>query len=221
MLQLDKVIPDLPSLMQGIPLTLWITFAAFLVGSVIAALLALARLSAVTLANNLARGWTNFFLMTPPLIHIVWVYYVLPTITGIRLSDIAAVIFALSASTSAQMAEVLRGGIAAVPRGQGEASQVLGLGPIQKYRYVILPQAVRIFMAPTCNTFASLMKDSSLAAVIAVPELMNRGQALSAENFRPLEVLTFVAIIYFFLIYPFVLLARALENYSNVAFQTT
>jgi polar amino acid transport system permease protein len=221
MLHLDKVIQDVPSLLLGIPLTLWITLAAFLLGSAVAVPLALARLSPASPINGLARAWTNFFLMTPPLVHVVWVYYVLPTLTGIRLSDVAAVILALASSTSAQMAEVFRGGIAAVPRGQTEASRVLGLGPVQRYLYVVIPQALRFFMAPSCNAFASLMKDSSLAAVIAVPELMNRGQVLSAENFRPLEVLTFVAIIYFVLIYPFVLVGGALERYSKAAFHTT
>ncbi len=129
-------------------------------------------------------------------------------------------IVALAANTSAQMAEIFRAGIQSIPRGQSEAATVLGLSPWQKLWYVVLPQAVRLIMAPSANTLVSLLKDSSLAAIIAVPELMNRGQLLSTDTFRPLEVLTLVAILYFILTYPFALAAAALERRSREAFRT-
>jgi polar amino acid transport system permease protein len=96
---------------------------------------------------------------------------------------------------------------------------VLGLNAWQRLFDVVLPQAVRLIMAPTANATVSLLKDSSLAALIAVPELMNRGQILSTQNFRPLEVLTLVAVLYFVLTWPLALLAGALERRSRVAFR--
>ena len=97
---------------------------------------------------------------------------------------------------------------------------MLGLSPWARLRYVILPQAVRLIMAPSVNAFVSLLKESSLAALIAVPELMNRGLTLSTDNFRPIEVLTTVAILYFVLTYPFALAGVALERRSKAGFRT-
>jgi polar amino acid transport system permease protein len=127
---------------------------------------------------------------------------------------------ALAAGTSAQMAEIFRGGILAVPRGQWDASQVLGLKPWQRLWWVVLPQTLRLILAPACNALVSLLKQSSLAAVIALPEVMNRGWILAAQTFRPIEVLTMVALIYFVLTWPLVVLAAALEKRSAFAFRT-
>jgi polar amino acid transport system permease protein len=107
-----------------------------------------------------------------------------------------------------------------VPRGQSDAARVLGLSSWQRLWWVVLPQTLRLILAPSCNALVSLLKQSSLAAVIAVPEVMNRGWILSSETFRPIEVLTLVALIYFVLTWPLVLLAAALERQSSLAFRT-
>jgi polar amino acid transport system permease protein len=83
----------------------------------------------------------------------------------------------------------------------------------------VLPQTLRVILAPTCNALVGLLKQSSLAAVIAVPEIMNRGMILASQTFRPIEVLTLVALIYFGLTWPLVLLAGALERRSSLAFR--
>jgi len=117
------------------------------------------------------------------------------------------------------MSEIFRGGILAVPRGQWDASQVLGLAWSQRLWWVVLPQTLRLILAPGCNALVGLLKQSSLAAVIAVPEIMNRGMILASETFRPIEVLTLVAFIYFGLTWPLVLLAGTLERRSGMAFR--
>jgi polar amino acid transport system permease protein len=152
--------------------------------------------------------------------HVVWVYYALPVVADIRISAFTAIAGALACSTSAQMAEIFRAGLLSVPRGQSDAARVLGLSPWQRLRWVVLPQTLRLILAPSCNTLVSLLKQSSLAAVIAVPEIMNRGWILASETFRPIEVLTLVALIYFVLTWPLVLLAAALERRSGLAFRT-
>jgi polar amino acid transport system permease protein len=213
------VLPDLPFLLLGIPLTLAITLGAFLLGTISALPMAVIRIARMPLIAPVVVVWIEFFRTTPPLIHIFWAYYVLPVMFGLRLSALTVVILALAANTSAQMAEIFRAGIQAVPKGQREAGTVLGLNAWQRLWDIVLPQAVRFIMAPSANAAVSLLKDSSLAALIAVPELMNRGQILSTQNFRPLEVLTLVAILYFVLTYPLALLAGALERRSRVAFR--
>jgi len=218
--QLETVIPDIPFLLVGVPLTLGLTLGAFLLGTVVALPMAIIRIAQPPVLSQATTVWIEFFRTTPPLIHIFWPYYVFPVVFNLHLSAVTVVILALAANTSAQMAEIFRAGLQSIPRGQREAAAVLGLSPWHRLWDVILPQAVRLIMAPSANTVVSLLKDSSLAAIIAVPELMNRGQLLSTESFRPLEVLTLVAVIYFVLTYPLALAAAALERRSRTAFQT-
>lgn len=219
MLRFDTVIGDLPTLLLGIPLTLAITIAAFAIGTILALPIALARISKLPGVNQAVLAWIEFFRTTPPLMHIVWAYYALPTVAGISLDPFTVVAGALACSTSAQMAEVLRGGILAVPRGQWDAGKVLGLSSPQRLWWVVLPQTLRLILAPSCNVLVSLLKQSSLGAVIALPEIMNRGWILGSQNFRPIEILTMVALIYFALTWPLVLLAAALERRTSLAFR--
>jgi polar amino acid transport system permease protein len=219
-LRLDTVIGDLPRLLLGVPLTLGITTVAFAAGTVAALPIALARLTGVPVLGALAVAWLEFFRTTPPLMHIFWAYYALPVIAEVRLSAFTVIAGALACSTSAQMAEIFRAGLLAVPRGQSDAARVLGLSAWQRLWWVVLPQTLRLILAPSCNALVSLLKQSSLAAVIAVPEIMNRGWILSSETFRPIEVLTLVALIYFVLTWPLVLLAATLERRSSLAFRT-
>ncbi|MEO8305491.1 MAG: amino acid ABC transporter permease [Betaproteobacteria bacterium] len=220
MFRFDAVIGDLPTLLLGIPLTLGLTAAAFAVGTLAALPIALARLRRIPIVSAVALAWIEFFRTTPPLVHIVWAYYALPVIAGIRLDAFSVVAGALACSTSAQMAETFRGGILAVPRGQWDAGQMLGLSALQRLWCIVLPQTLRLILAPSCNTLVSLLKQSSLAAVIALPEIMNRGWILASQNFRPIEVLTLVALIYFVLTWPLVLVAAALERRSSLAFRS-
>lgn len=216
--RVDLVIGDLPYLLLGVPLTLGITVLAYGAGTVLALPIAVVRIARVPVLNPIVVAWVEFFRTTPPLVHIVWGYYVLPLLVGWKLSAFTVVSGALAASTSAIMGEIFRGGIQSISKGQWAAARVLGLSSSQALWWVILPQTLRVILPPSCNTLVSLLKQSSLAAIIAVPEIMNRGQILAADNFRPLEVLTLVAILYFVLTYPLVLLVAALEKRSRVGF---
>jgi polar amino acid transport system permease protein len=219
MLRFDTVIGDLPLLLLGIPLTLGITAVAFVAGTVAALPIAVARIVSPGSFGLIAKGWVEFFRTTPPLMHVAWTYYALPVIADIRLDAFTVVAGSLACSTSAVMSEIFRGGILAVPRGQWDASHVLGLAWRQRLWWVVLPQTLRLILAPTCNALVGLLKQSSLAAVIAVPEIMNRGMILASQTFRPIEVLTLVALIYFALTWPLALLAGALERRSSLAFR--
>ena len=220
MLRFDTIIGDIPYLLLGIPLTLAITAVAFVVGVVIALPIAIARAAAVPVVSPIVRLLVDFFRTTPPLMHIVWAYYALPVVANIKLDAFTVVAGALACSAAAQMSEIFRGAIVAVPRGQWDAGQVIGLSYAQRLWWVILPQSLRLIYAPAANALVSLLKQSSLAAVIALPEIMNRGWLLAAQNFRPIEVLTTVALIYFVLTWPLALLAAYLERRSGLAFRS-
>lgn len=219
MLRFDTIIGDIPYLLLGIPLTLALTAVAFAAGIVLGLPIAILRNARVPVLGLAARLIVDFFRTTPPLMHIVWAYYALPVLADIKLEAFTVVAGALACSSGAQMSEIFRGAITAVPRGQWDAGQVIGLSYVQRLWWVILPQSLRLVYAPTCNALVSLLKQSSLAAVIALPEVMNRGWLLAAQNFRPIEVLTTIALIYFVLTWPLVLLASHLERRSSLAFQ--
>ena len=133
MFQFESVLPDTWFLLVGVPLTLGITFASFLAGTVVSLPMAVIRLARTPVINQLTFAWIEFFRTTPPLVHVIWAYYVFPIIFDMRLSAVTVVVAALAANTSAQMAEIFRAGIQSIPKGQGEAATVLGLSPWQRF----------------------------------------------------------------------------------------
>ena len=116
---------------------------------------------------------------TPILVQLLWVYYVLPIVFGVRIEALTALIIGLSLYQAAFISEVYRSGIQSVPKGHREAAQVLGLTPVQSFRRIVLPQAVRMTLPPLASNFVQLIKFSSLGAVISVSEITRRGMELS------------------------------------------
>lgn len=128
-------------------------------------------------------------------------YFGLPAIAqdfgiSFNLDRLVAAVIALSLNSAAYIAEIVRGGIQSIEPGQAEAAQSLGLGGVQTMRYVIFPQALRRMLPPLGNEFISLLKDTSLVAVIGFEELFRRGQLIVADNYRSFEVYFTVALIY-------------------------
>ena len=113
---------------------------------------------------------------------LLWVYYVLPIVFGVRIEALTALIIGLSLYQAAFISEVYRSGIQSVPKGHREAAQVLGLTPMQSFRRIVLPQAVRMTLPPLASNFVQLIKFSSLGAVISVSEITRRGMELSGHQ---------------------------------------
>ena len=196
----------------GVPLTLALTALAFCAGMLLSLLLAWGRMRGPAPLRALLNLLSDAVVATPPLVHILWLYYVLPVLIDWRPDAFTVVVLALSASTAALMSEVLRAVYEAVPAGQHRAAQVLGLGPLQRLFYVVAPQMLRNALPPSMNLFATLLKETSLAAVIAVPEVLNRGQIAAVQSFEPITVYSLVALVYFALIYPVAWAATKVER---------
>jgi polar amino acid transport system permease protein len=199
-------------LLSGLELTLLlsaVTLVLALVGGLVIALLELSRFR-VAHAVGLAIG--ELVRNTPILVQLLWVYYVLPIVFEVGISAVAACIIGLSIYSSAFIAEAYRAGIQAVPLGHREAAQVLGLTPAQSFRRIVLPQAIRFTLPPLAANFVQLIKYSSLGAVISVTEITRRGMELSSSTFRPLEIFTFIAVVYFFICLPLSMSIRAWER---------
>ena len=213
-----RIVPDLPNIAAGAWITIAVTAISMLCGCAVGLILAVTRLSRILGLTQLSIVWIEFLLLTPPLIHIIWAYYVLPIVTGLRIDAMTVVIIALTASVGAHMAEIFRGGLQSIPQSQHRAAAVLGLSRIDKYRFVILPQTLRLVLAPSTNVLVSLVKDTSLAAVIGLNEILHRAQLAASLSFRFLETLTFAALLYVVITYPLILLAPWLEKRSARGF---
>jgi polar amino acid transport system permease protein len=157
-------------------------------------------------------AFVEAFRCTPLLVQIVWVYYALPVLLGVQIPAVVAAVMTLSCYTAAFYAEIFRGGIMSIERGQWDAARALGLRPWIMMRQVILPQAVRRMIPPFVNQSITQLKNTSLVSTIAVPDLLYNGTLITADTYRPLEVYTVVAVIYFVLLFPSTMLAQWYEK---------
>lgn len=195
------ILNALPNLLQGALVTLYLTACSVFLGTIAGALIGIARLSPVKILRWVTKAYIDFFRGTPLLVQIFMVYFGLPALlqgVGINFSleRLTAAVIALSLNSAAYIAEIVRGGIESIEKGQSEAAQSLGLGAVATMRYVILPQALRRMLPPLSNAFITLIKDTSLVAVIGFEELFRRGQLIVAESYRAFEIYAAVALIY-------------------------
>ncbi len=202
-----------PLFWHGVLVTLAYTAGSIFIGLVIGLLIGMGRLSKSKLLNVPLIGFIEVFRCTPLLVQIVWFYYALPVLLGIQIPATVAAVSTLSCYTGAFYAEIFRGGIVSIERGQWDAARALGLGSWAMMRRVILPQAVRRMIPPFVNQSITQLKNTSLVSTIAVPDLLYQGTLITADTYRRLEVYTVVALIYFALLFPSTLLAQAYERH--------
>lgn len=205
----------LPQMIWAMVITLELTLASFVVGAILGLLVALARLSRQRALRSVGAGFVSVLLATPVLVQLLWVYYLLPILTGILLPDMFVLILTLSLNQAAVMGENFRAGIQSVPSGQRDAAHTLGLSRVQTFTYVVFPQALRIVLPPTVSSTIVLVKDSSIATFIGVNDLLNVSRVAAIDSFRPLELFTVAAVLYFVLTYPIALAAAWTERRAS------
>lgn len=208
----DVIAANLPFVMTGLQNTLIIsaiTLVLAMIGGLVIALLDMSRHWPLRV---IGVGIGEIIRNTPILVQLLWAYYVLPIVFGINLNAFTALIVGLSIYSSAFIGEVYRAGIQAVPNGHREAARVLGLSEAQSFRRIVLPQAIRMTLPALASNFVQLIKYSSLGAVISVSEITRRGMELSSSTFRPLEIFTFIAVVYFFICWPLAMAIRFWER---------
>lgn len=202
-----------PELWAGLKLTVFLTIASMAVALTIGLALAMAQLKG---ANRILRGAAVFFVElirgTPLLLQLFYIFYVLPFF-GVRLTPITAAILGLAINYGAYLSEVFRAGIEAVDLGQWDGARALGMSARVFMPLVILPQAIRIVIPPVGNYFISLFKDTALVSTISLGDLMFQGQLLAAENFKYLQIYTFIFFIYLGISYPASRLVVGLERH--------
>ena len=196
--------------------TLLLTAIAFLIGGFMGGILAILRLSRVKLLRRFAAGYILVIQSIPVLMVLFMSYYGL-SLFGIELPPFFAASASLAIYVSAYLAEIWRGSIEAVPFQQWEASSSLAHSPAQTYRYVILPQAVRISLPPTVGFLVQLVKNTSIVSVVGFVELSRAGQLANNATFQPFQIFTLVAAIYFAICFPLSRLSRHLEKVMNAS----
>ena len=208
----DIIPGNLDFLLSGLQMTLFISATALVFAMAGGLVLALMDMSRVWPVRAVGVAFGEIIRNTPILVQLLWVYYVLPIVFGIGISSLSAILIGLSVYMAAFISEVYRAGIQAVPVGHREAAQVLGLTPSQSFRRIVLPQAIRLTLPPLASNFVQLIKFSSLGAVISVTEITRRGMELSSSTFRPLEIFSFIAVVYFFICWPLAMAIRVWEQ---------
>ncbi|MDH6456375.1 MULTISPECIES: amino acid ABC transporter permease [unclassified Streptomyces] len=202
---------------DGLWATVLLSLAAIATGTLVGLLVAAVRTSRIPVLAQLARGYLEVFRGTPLLIQMLFIYFGAAYLSGFAISVFGAALLALTLYQGAYIAEVFRAGIEAVPRGQWEASRVLGLSRVQTFGGVILPQTRAIVLPPLVGQYLSLIKDTSIAVVIGYVELVRQGQAVIDRVGDPATSYLAVAVLYFVICYPLSVLVRRMERKAVTA----
>jgi polar amino acid transport system permease protein len=198
------------NLLLALRWTVALSLIAFAGGGIVGLALLVARITKNPLTRRFVAGYVQLFQGTPLLMQLFLAYFGI-ALFGINTSPWVAAALALTLYTSAFLAEIWRGCVEAVPRGQWEAAQSLALNFREQLRHVVLPQAGRIAIAPTVGFLVQVIKGTALASVIGFVELTKAGTMITNATFRPFLVYSCVAFLYFALCFPISLYARRLE----------
>ena len=206
----NVLVDSLPLMMRGLGVTILLGVVSIALGLVGGLLLALLRLYSYAPVRALARIYIDIMRSIPLLVLLVLIYYALPFV-GIRLSSFAAAASALSLVSCAYSAEIFRSGIEAIPRGQFEASASQGMSFFNTMRDVVLPQAIRIVMPPMTSNCINVMKDTALASVVAMPDLLKQATQAQALAANPTPLVG-AALLYLLLLLPLVQMVSWVER---------
>lgn len=206
----SALVSSFPLLLSGLRVTLLLGVVSILAGLVLGLFVALVRIYAIRPASLAVKIYIDVFRSIPILVLLIVVYYALPFV-GLRLTPFMSAATALTLVSGAYTAEIFRAGIEAIPRGQFEASQALGLGYRQMMVNVILPQAIRIVIPPLTNNCINVVKDTALASVVAMPDLLKQATQAQALEANPTPLI-FAALMYIAILWPLVVLVGHLEK---------
>ena len=207
----DIIAKSIPLLAEGIVVTLQVSAIAAVLGLLLGVICGLGALSRSRPVRWLVTAYVDFIRGTPLLIQIFLVFFALPMV-GIRFDEFWAGVIALSLNAAAFVAEVVRGGVGSIEKGQTEAAKAIGMRHSQILVFILLPQAYRQMVPPLTNELISLVKNSSLLSVISVYELTRAGQAIISVHFVPFEIYTLLALYYYALIKALSWLSTLLER---------
>lgn len=193
---------SLAPLLRGLAVSLELTVAANIIGITFGFVLALLVMSPYRLVRLPFMLFVEFFRCTPAIVQIVWFFYCVPMLFDVFLDPVTMGVLALGLNLTAFNAEAYRAAIQAVPREQLDAGIALGLTPLQRVLYIVLPTAFRASIPVLLTNGIGIFQQSALVAIVAIQDLMYEGKTLATETYRPIETFTVVALIYFAVSFP-------------------
>ena len=196
---------------QGLLVTIFYTVTTVIAGLVIGLVTGILRTTAPRWVTVPLRFYIEVFRCTPLLVQLVWVYYALPVLIGVEMTAASACFITLSLYAGSFYAEIFRGGIESVDVGQGEAGRAIGMRTGKIFRRIVLPQAIQVMIPSFINQTILQLKNTSLVSVVAVGDLLYQGSVITAASYRPLEVYTTIAALYFAVLFPLTLVADQVE----------
>lgn len=199
-------------LLEGLLNTLKIAGISIVFGLIVGLALALMRLSPKALLRGPSTAFIEFYRNTPPIVHFFWFFYALPVVANIDLDPFVAAVLALATQSGAFYAEVFRGGIVSIEKGQWEGGKAIGMNHFQLMRRIIVPQAATRMVPPFIERSFELTKTTALASTLAYGELLYQAEMVNSETFRPLEVYSTIALMYLVLLLTASSLARVVEH---------
>ncbi len=206
------VFDNLDVLLVGALGTLRLFAICVVLGMGLGLFVGLARYARSRWLNLPATAFVEFFRNTPVLVQILWFYYALPILMPFDIGPLTAAALGISLNSSAFSAEIYRGGIQSIERGQWEGARALGMTPAQVMRRVVLPQALRRMLPALTNRGIEVFKMTTLASAVAYVELLQQGKLLASLNFNPIETYTVIAVVFFICLLPLVQATYALER---------
>jgi polar amino acid transport system permease protein len=198
--------------LAGTGVTVGLTIAVVILGLLVGLVAGLMQLARSPVLRWVSWAYIEMFRLTPLLVLLLWFYYALPMLTGIKIDALSASVITLSLYGGSFYAEVIRGGIVSIEPGQSEAGLALGMTPARVMRRIVLPQAIKRMIPPLMNQSIIQFKNTSLVSVLAVPDLLYQGQVVAMDTYRALEVYTAIAAIYFVVLLPLTVIVKMAER---------
>ena len=198
--------------LMGIWTTFLYTVGSILIGVIVGLTACFARLSRHGIIRLAARSYQELFRCTPLLVQILWAYYALPMLLGVSISNTMAGLMMLSLYVGSFYAEIFRGGILAVDKGQREAANAVGMTGVQAMTHIILPQALKKMLPAFINRSVVQVKNTSLLYAISIAELTYMTSVVNSETYRPLEAYSLAAVLYFVMLFPLTQVADHFER---------
>jgi len=186
-----------PRLLQGLWMTIELTLVSLLIAAVLGLLFGLLSVSRTTFLRGISRVYIDIIRGTPLIVQVFFIYFGIPSALNMRLDAFIAGVIALSLNAGAYTAEIVRGGIQSIDKGQMEAARSLGLPYTMAMRRVVLPQAIKTMIPAIVNQCIITLKDSSLVSVIGLAELTHTGRLIIANNFESLKMWIIIGVMYF------------------------
>lgn len=210
------VIEFLPQIATGLYYTLLISVLGLLIGFALGAIFGLGRISKNKLIFGISSVYVEVIRGTPVLVQAIWIFFALPLIIGFNFESVTAGVIVIALNSGAYIAEIVRGAVQSIEKGQMEAGRSLGLNSGQTMRHIIWPQAFKRMIPPLGNQFIISIKDTSLLSVILVPELIFQGRLIAANHFNAVEIYTTVALFYLAINFSLSLILRYIERRLDI-----